>query len=178
MPKAEGLWGTRLRGVSAATATQPVRPSSEPRSLRRSDLGKRRGQGPVRRLAASAARSRLAGGGPAPASAAPPATCRLSRRHTISTRGCEVAAAWRTAERCCEATGPWQFGRRPAFPGRYPAAVRGAAWCPSPAVRFPRPLSCGRAGARAWCCGSLSRRPLPRPLPAAVRGRRFGVADG
>jgi hypothetical protein len=64
--------------------------------LRRSDLGKRRGQGSVRRLAASAARFRLAGGGPAPASAALLATCRLSRRHTTNTRG--LRGGWTVAD--------------------------------------------------------------------------------
>jgi hypothetical protein len=54
MPKAEGLWGTRHRGVSASTAAPaPDGWTAEaPGSLRRSDLGKQRGQGPVCRLAA------------------------------------------------------------------------------------------------------------------------------
>jgi hypothetical protein len=40
---------------------------------------------------------------------------------TVGTGGREAGAA----EPCCEAAKPWQFGRRPALPGRYPAAVRG-----------------------------------------------------
>jgi hypothetical protein len=85
-------------------------------------------------------------------------------------RSCDAGGPSRTAERCCEMAGAWQFGRRTAFSGRYPAAVRGAAWCPSPAVRLPRPLSCGRAGCRVM---SLSRRPLSpaatlRPCGGAV----------
>jgi hypothetical protein len=107
---------------------------------------------------------------------------------------------WWTAERCCEAAGPWRFGRRPASPaatcgraGRRgvslsrrplsPAAIVRPCGGAGSGLRVPLPPSavpgrylrpCGGAGSVLRV--SLPPSALPGRYPAAVRGRRCGFA--